>query len=525
MALQRRSRFGFPQGPPQDSTHTTRSIPLTGMAPNLPWPGRDPGSALSLVNLYPTDGALKPRSRLSSLNTIKVPGDEVHGLHELPQADLGAPFLWYSCNTVHGILTSNGSVSRASFISSFGLGAGSLVASTAWQYALAYSDTSDRNILIAAPITSYDTLFSLYQNDSDVPFYSYLTSAPETRSVGAFDNYVVAFNTREGGLALPTRVRWCVRGNPSNWTSEGAGFEDLLQMRGSGSAVKGGRDGRLYLFGDKEIWYGVGATYPAQFQFFPLDTTIGCPYPMTIRETDRGYLYLGSDLHVRLLPYGGGTPEPVVPSLRPLLGQVRHSTLPSRSWAVYDPVTRIYQLHFQRNSSIAPAVYQVFAINVDTAEWSVLEYPTGTSSPRCGYVTTQWNTRYTDTEGVFFGTSTGTIYSTHSLLATDSGSTVTAMLRPAIIAPDLAGNWKQLTDVNVDFRATSKGTLNINLSTDGGNNYSSAGVVSMNSAPVSGRSNLNVYAGGAFPAIELTSTSTGYELHRLDVSMTIGGRR
>jgi hypothetical protein len=77
----------------------------------------------------------------------------------------------------------------------------------------------------------------------------------------------------------------------------------------------------------------------------------------------------------------------------------------------------------------------------------------------------------------------------------------------------------------VDYRATSASTLTIRVAADG-NTYESTGrSLSLASAPVAGRAQSQVYTGGAFPAIEVQSSSTGYTLHRIDVGMNIGGRR
>jgi hypothetical protein len=527
VGVQRKSKFGFSPPPKAASTHTVRLVPLSqGVKLDTAWPLLPPGSSTSMTNYLPLDGRLIPRSRLSSLNTINVPGNTVIGLCELTQSLTAQPILWYSAATVHGVVTSNGSISRASFVSSFGLGVGSLAARLNWQYAPVYSAALDANMLMAVGRGvgggSTDTILVLYNGVSSAPIYSYLTSAPKAAAVASFDNYAIAFNIGTFG----TRVQWCVRGNASNWTSEGSGFEDLLQMRGLGMAARGSADGRLILWSDTEIWYGLTATYPAQFTFAPLDTAVGCPFPNTIAETDLGFIFLGSDMRLRLLSKGGGASQIIAQSLNAfLVDGVRTEDTVETSWAVFDPRTRCYLLYVSRTNA---TTWAGIALNIDTGEWGFIDHPAfGTAlSPSCGATVSRAFARYIGTEGVMYGTSTGTICSTNSKLGTELGSVVTSTYRSAPIASDLAGNHKLLTQLDCDYRATSRATVNVKVSQDGGNSFGITALpLSLLSAPVAGRATSQMYAGSAYPSVELTSTDTGYELHRLDATLELGGRR
>jgi hypothetical protein len=369
---------------------------------------------------------------------------------------------------------------------------------------------------------STDTILVLYNGVSSAPIYSYLTSAPKAAAVASFDNYAIAFNVG----TFVTRVQWSQRGNISNWTSEGSGFEDLLQMRGIGMAVKGTADGRLILWSDTEIWYALGATYPAQFSFAPLDTTAGCPFPNTIAETDLGFVFLGSDLRLRLLPKGGGPSQIIAPSLNAFLadGVYTEGTV-EIAWAIFDPRTRCYLLYIERGNV---GTFGGVALNIDTGEWGFIDHPAfGTGlSPRCGATVSRAFARYIGNEGIMFGTSTGTVCSTNSKLATEFGSALTCTWRSAPIGAELPGNYKQIVQADCDYRATSRATVTLKVSQDGGNSYGyTAMPLSLLSAPVTGRATSHLYAGGGFPCIELTSTDTGFELHRLDVTINTGGQR
>lgn len=531
MALTRISKFGFPPKDALPSVNTVRLVPLsTGMKTDSAWPLQAPGSAASMSNFLPLDGVLIPRSRLSSLNTIASIGSITLGMTPQWGVNSGG-ILWLSGRTRHGEMNSIGSISQASFVSSFGLGVAKLLAPDTiyrWDYATTYYSPKDENIIIAAQAPSADTLFCLYHtaaSGNGVPLYSYLTSAPKALAVAAYDSYVMAFNITAPTFTAATRVQWCVRGNPSNWTGEGSGFEDLTDMKGDGLRIVGTDDNRVLLFSSREIWYGVSATYPAQFQFFPFDRTVGCLAARTLIQTDAGILFLGSDRAVHLIPRGGGITQIISATMRDALASIGLQLQDQSHFATYDPIRKLYYLFI--DFGFYTSVYFGFVLNIVTGEWGRIEYhPVASSVPNCG--TAYYAGPASGVVGtLYYGNSGATIYSENSSLGMDYGdSLVTCTWRSPVIAADLPGTYKQLQNVNIDYRATSKSTVTLKISQDGGNNYEATGkAVSLTSAPYSGRASVDVYSGGAFPTIELTSTSTGFELHRIDVTLGLGGQR
>lgn len=521
MPLTRKSSYGFPPGDPPPSSVTERLVPLTiGVLPGTAWPSMPPGSAASMTNWLPIDGGLTPRSRLSSLNTIRSLAPLVN-IAQLRVVSPGIEYTWVSSHTRHALVASNGSMSIASFVSSFGLGVGSIGSANHWSYVQTYSGNLNDNMLIAAgDIFSADTLLCLYVSSAKA-LYSYLTSAPKAAAVGTFDNYIVAWNTFEGGGQLQNRVRWCQRGNPSNWTGEGSGFEDLLDMVGQGTACIGMQDNRLILFSEFETWYGVSATYPAQFQFFPLEKAIGCAHAKTIQKTDAGLVFLGSDQRLRLLPYGGGLSVPLCPQMDAYLRRLPlpYTNSVGMTNGLYDPLTKIYTLHIESPSgSMAPSI----VLNMATGEAGFQRHATG-ETPVAG-VAASPNAQ--QGEYVTWILSTGTVCSNNSKVANDlSSSTVTATWQSAPIGSELPGDYKTLKQVNLDYASTSRSTVTLRISGDHGNSFESLGrSVSLASGPWGGRAKSDVYAGGPFPVIELTSTSTGFAVSRVDVTMEFEGR-
>src|SRR6185369_6398874 len=86
-------------------------------------------------------------------------------------------------------------------------------------------------------------------------------------------------------------------------------------------------------------------------------------------------------------------------------------------------------------------------------------------------------------EGIVFASSFGTVYSTNSLLATDSGSAVTAMWQSAPISSDLPGSYKQALNIQLDYTATSRSTVTTRFSADGGQTFADLGVLQLATSP------------------------------------------
>lgn len=532
MGITRKSMFGYPPRAGAASDTTVRLVPFTGLHPDSTWALQTPGSSQTIINYLPLDGVLVPRSRLSSLNTINALGvDATFGLpipvsglvHYIGQSNEES--VWLSGSTLHGLLNSTGSISRASFVSSFGLGAADLTPDLGygWQYTQVFMAGINNNAIVAVPIVSHDTVLVLYGlagSPLASPRYSYLTTAPATVAIGSFDNYLIAFNINNHAAVLSTRAQWCQRGNPSNWTGEGSGFEDLLEMKGNGVAVKTMGDGRVILFSNREIWYGQSAPYPAQFTFTGLDTTVGCVAPNTIQACGDGLLFFADDATIRLLPRGGGPSQIVSKSLG---NQLRTARMGLADWAVFDPLTKIYHLTYLVVSS--PAAYRSLALNVETGEYSFTAYNSPTPISGVATARSRAGVNLAD-ENLYFANSTGTVYSTSSKLALENGSALTSTWRSPPIAPDIVGDYKQVKQIDMDYLATSRATLTVKFSQDGGNNFGyTAPQLSLTSAPFVGRATSQPYVGGAYPAIEITSSNTGYQLHRLDVTFNLEGRR
>lgn len=539
MTIQRLTPFGFPlRGRPQQSATTVRMVPLTqGMSANRPFTNEPPGSASSLMNYLPMNGTLTPRSRLSSIGTLPRAG-QVFGMTEMQHTGsvpLNRLWIVASGSTLTDNLAvipvAGGTISQASFVSSNGVGT-----KPDWTLATSrpsfaqYPSVFDTSILddilligLPRPIGSATTILAAGITAAGVPTYSYLTEAPQAKYVIAFDNYVVAWNVTEGTTPQQRRVQWSSRGDPGIWDptnlAGNAGFEDLLSMKGIGTGVAV-LDSRLILFSSQEIWLGVPSAYPSQFQFVPLDTTVGLPngFSGTLLNTELGLVFLGSDRNLRLLPRGGGLSVIINPSIGVFLRD--RSLLIDGAWGWYDEDRRLYHL-----MPVIGGAFSGLILNLNTGEWGQ-EYTQLTTSAGC----------YAPSAGafaekLFAGDVQGRLYSTNSLIRNDTRTatsqfTVTSQFRSESVGLDLPDGQRQVLRTNWAYRATSAASGIVGLSGDYGNTFPSASSAVVNLSIASYGQNLQVdrMVDGPAPVVEFTSDTTGYELHRVSVTMALRGR-
>lgn len=555
----RRSLFGTPTRAPIPSKITEELVPLMGgLHTDVPGILLDTASSASMLNFVPLDGYIAPRSRLSSLGSTVFPvlaqqnTTPVGGIVEYSNV-AGTPFLWSSCGTSHAIMWL-GSMSLASFTSAIGIGSQASQfprASSApppyYTYAPIYiSATND--IMLAIASQSMDTIMAGYRGAVTTATYSYLTGAPRTLAVAAFDNYLLAWNTWESAYTdatghFPQRVRWSDRGDPTNWATGIAGFEDLLAMPGSGTWV-GAQDGRLLLFTDCSLWQGVEAAYPAQFQFAPLEPEVGCPYPRTIQHTPEGLLFMDQAANIRLLPKVWGLSRIVSSAIRELLqANIQKgdnlTTGPGQqvTWALFDPTTQVYWLYLKssdfgiRTFTLRLATSQTYG-PAGAAVWTEQEIIPGIGAQgslglTAGTYCMSGGASGTDGgPAMVVGDSNGVIYSFNSTVRQELNApapTSTWKSRP--LGGDYPGQEKTVMEVRFDYKATSASSATVHVSFDNGNSFVGTGFpLSLGTCSFVSQAIAHVYGSSRYPLVRWQSESTGYQLHRCHAIYRVGGR-
>lgn len=534
----RRSLFGIPSRSPFPSKVTEELVPLMGgIHTDVPGIMLDTASSASMTNFLPLDGYLVPRSRISfpgASSSNFTSYTTIGGVFEFTEVN-GVSNVWVSAGTYHGTFRNSPTFSAASFVSAGGIGSigtnnpNTITTNQRWQYAPVYCSTNNQiNVVMAS--NSLDTIMVGDVSTVGKPIFSYLTGAPRALSVAVFDNYVLAWNLYEG-QRLVQRVRWSDRGDPSNWTTGISGFEDLVAAAGSGTAIVP-MDDRILLFTDQQIWYGVEAQYPAQFQFQPLEIHSGCPYPATIQKTIDGLMFLDNSGQLRLIPrFAWVAPTILSSPIRELVkARISRNDETATStgmwtWAYYDSVDFIYYL-FVRNAS---DTFDTYAFNTRTKAWSIQDFSNATDGRALtagAMVHYYGQTNAWGDPSPLLGGSDGDVYSMSSLLAKDEGKYVTTSdWRSKPLGGDYPGQEKTMMEVRFDYKALSASSATVSVSFDNGSTFPGTGYgLSLNTSSIVSEAIAYVYGSGRYPVIRWQSESTGYQLHRCHAVYRVGGR-
>lgn len=425
-----------------------------------------------------------------------------------------------------------------------------------WDFTQIFYDQTETNIAVGA-LTSRK---SLYCWQPGAAVFSTLTNAPKARYVAAFDNYLVAANVEEAGVTYPQRIRWSDRGSANTWSGGLSGYEDLLAAKGGITRVLP-LENRIIVFFEDEIWAATRVEFPYTFQFAPLDSTIGCPFPWTATVTPKGIMFMARNFQVYLLTKEGS----VVPVGQQLHRYVRDSILQAqRAWGVYDGVRNTYQFWYSSGGSGTVPQRSAW-LQLDTGAWmpqnfeSLLSAVGGmtrgfTASLPQGSGASTWDdldalgTTWDQADGftwdellgignerqtVVMGDSSGTVYQLGSQATVDIGfsSTSTGALRVAPLAfweTSLPQNapaiQKTVREVRVDYSADTTSRVSVRLSPDQGGTFATGSRVTL--PPHSGVSQGIAYMHipARYPKLRIESEDANYAIHRLHLVSRLGGR-
>jgi hypothetical protein len=504
------------------------------------------GQTPSMQNFEMREGALEPRSRLSTVNSNPRPMaaavtggmEAVSSLGSVyPVISGSTQWAWYSA----------GSWSRLSYVGSF---VPTGTETDYFDFTQIYYPTTDE-MLVVAGCESHQSLFCWGLNSA---VFSTLTGAPRGRYITAFDNFLLALNIRDVGSAQSRyvqRVQWSDRGNPSNWTSIIAGFEDLLGARGEGTRIMD-LDNRVIIFFEGEIWVGIRSTGAASFPFEPLDRTTGTRYSWTVAKTPIGLVFLGNDFMVYLLPKEGGPAQPIGKALQRRIRETIDA--PTRAHAVYDEAKGLYRLFYPIRGGTGLPTAEV-QINLTEGSFALQTYALaqGTRSLTRGFgaylqssttaiswdeLTTAgytWDTLpYTwDAMGssstrvnrtVFLGSSNGTMYHCSSLYSLEDGTAVEAIWRSGAFGGSEPDRWKCLNQVRVDCSSAPMSHLTIRVSRDQGTTFDMGQNLTIPNSSNQTQVTAWVQTTSRYPMVELSTEDIGNRIYRMWVALRTGGQ-
>lgn len=535
----RGSRFGYYARGARSTTTFTFFAPLAGFttAEDVLAP---PSSMISGANVWRENNAMRPRARLtlmgqnaegSSFGATPSP-DVINGAFLYQDLDGSAYPVVMSKDTVSFLESPSWmTMNYASGLSNLPPEGGE---NDHWFGDSVYLARRDLNIGIFT--NGVDPMFA-WGGPSDGTAFSTLTEAPIVKDVTVFDNSAVGWNVQllSSSSRFVTRVAWSTPTDPEDWSdiNAGAGYEDLIDMRGFGTRIFTLGD-EMILATNRELWRGRRIGGPYRFQFSPLERNLGMPYPHAACKTcNYGIFWLNSDYMIYNL--SGGQVQPVG---QPILQRLR-DTLQDFDKAFFAMDEERQQISLFYSVSAGSYPTRAFTLHLDSQTWTPHTYthqlttyfPTtyGTAANTwAAYtgafstMTQSWNELLgiTGGEEPAFASSNGTTFLLSSTASVDGESDSSQVVEAQLVTGGLfTGDptmIKFINEIRVDSRTDSASSLSVRLSGNLGGafvtNDQRAFSLGSNSsqirAPLAGVS-------GQYHVIALSSEQTGWNVTRV----------
>ena len=345
-----------------------------GVSPsNLP-----PGFTPQAQNFESGPGYIVPRSGLSAFKTYTFGAPILGGSENFDH--LGNGLAWASSTSTVALLTN--AWSTLSVITTTELNGAKIdVTASAdsrelFDGANIYDPTPDRYMTVFSNNSDWMGWFSVETSTTTWSTFTWcedLAATKYARSLEAVNNRLCLFNSTDTlGVNFPTRLTWSARGLPRDFLlADGAGFEDLLEMRGEGQKAIRFRD-FLILFTELEIWRAQPTLDDYAFRFTRIADDLGCPYPHTIVSTPLGVVFMGADKEVYATD--GGIPVPLGsvggrgPSrIQRAIDDCFFDFNGRRAWATYNQLARRYELNVPVIGNQFPT--ESFWYDIDEQTW------------------------------------------------------------------------------------------------------------------------------------------------------------
>lgn len=491
-----------------------------------------PASIVSGQNVWARRGRAEPRFRFSQVGTNNPTVGEPHGAFFYDDL-AGARYPMVTSAGTVAYLDSDSWITLT-FISSVSNLPPTGDDSDLWFGTSSYLTRADLNVAL---FTNGVNPVYAWGGPSDNTGYSILTGGPICKDLTVFDDRVVGWNIRElsSSSRLVTRAQWSIAGGPETWTGIGAGFQDLLHMRGVGTRIFATED-QMLLASDREIWRGRRIGAPFYFDFSPISKELGMPYPSAAIQTPVGIFWLGSDYMVyhmegeRITPVGEG------------IQRTLRDTAVSLDKAFFGYSDELQQLTLYYTTTASSSPQRGFTLHLDEGGvWTPHRYaqqltiaseaaiPSTSASTWGGLVGALSAQGQSYNESLGGGgpdemvlTSTGTAYYYSSTNSLDETQVVTCQILTGNLWPHVPERMKFLDRVRLDARATSASSLTIGVSGNLG------GSISSKQAAISVQSNStqqSIFYGinGTDHSMEFRSDDTGWQIYRVIPSGRVMG--
>ena len=357
-----RQRFSRPVPPRRGAIQSHIIGPFKGMNTSVPPQNLSPGETPYSENLILDSGILTPRPALVNFSTKTRPEDGGSTPHQYAKGYSVSGLNWHvvtSYTTPSAIISSESNSAWTTIDSNLSIvrAIASITSSHNWD--IFYNADAKENSVAFANILTPPYHRPLDATSAWTSFTDFNSHESKADTVVSFDDRLIfgnTINTTEGTVS--TRVRWSVRGDPLDFTSIGAGFEDLIAMNGPIIALVKEED-RLLIFSAREIWVARPRRDAYAFDFDLLDSIPGTIFRHTIQRTPVGVIWMDEDYNLYRLETN--TIRTITPDNQNYIREVRKDQAANQQpWAQYNPKQNTYMLFF-RSATLRS---QAFFINV-----------------------------------------------------------------------------------------------------------------------------------------------------------------
>lgn len=489
-----RQKFNLPPRLQGDQSASRADIfePVLGFDQSQPVIDLKPGQTPDSENFIVEDGFLTPRSGLSIFGPSDTSlGDVALMVAEHRDVDGNRFPVIASARTI--AFFANNDWSTISYVVR---GAGAP--------ANQLSGTSLNNMFATSIYEpNIDQNWLVFSNGIDLPkvwqpsqvTYSDLSDYISVESIGripfSLDNRLCFFNCGNSSTAFATRVRWSERGLTSNFSTIGAGFEDLMDMAGTGSGVAT-REFDAILFSTEEVWIARPRRDAFAFSFIPLQRSLGCPFPKTIAKTPQGVIFLTRELEPYIV--SGSQVRPIGKSVHQFLRTTIQA--PDQAFGLYNSRRQRYELYFRTVGEVSRAAHGLY-LDMDSGAWMPIsfhafEFGAGAEvgADLGGDITwdgvtmtwdeiqSSWNNMVESTsldKEVMLVSSAGTAYRLRENQLTDDGSTITSRWDShAFNSPNDPTMRQSISDVWADYKSDSASSMSILFKASPSDNFAAS---------------------------------------------------
>lgn len=543
------TNFGTPVDPkdlPSDGKVLFRTVALgyrtSQEAPQLP-----PGVSSRMSNFLAIEGGIIPRPGLWSFSTLS--GAMTQDMAWVGDAINDADGYFPVAMNVPPAVFSNGSWStlsqlQGSATTPLGYSLNTLQGSFYFDATNYYNPTSDDIELCFVPQSSNPIQLAYTYNvgSTGARTFSTLTGAPAANYVANFDSrlvfaYIQALSSTSTGAGPTTvtalqRVMWSSRGAPSVYTSPDGGAVDLVDAQGAITRLIAESD-RLVVFFHHEIWQGLRAPFPYNFDFRPLHIGVGTNEPWTVASTPWGTMFLGDDFNIWVIP-PGGVPQAVGGEIQKLLRENLQITGTARPSATYDQVRGGYLLTYLTKANKSHGIF--FRLENGVGIWSPFGFDLGNGFKVARLGTTS-NYSVANATGTFAppkrvlvagGSITNyqpyrDVFEWTSLVTQDIASRITCSML-AFVENENPAERYIVREVRVDYRADSASSMSLRMTPDFGQTFVTNANVALPVASPSAQTRIGVSLSAVYPGIELRHDSgQSFTIQGVSVVLSSGG--